>query len=335
MTVYGLTLFLQSPVKPHSNTPLTLTPVDRFLAERKLRVPEFQAQAVPYMTEAGPIDLSADWAICLETWYEKRQHPGVKLHVAKTSTTDIQHLIARYDGHLDRIHGLAYPAESGSLSTNTCTESAAPLTPSASRPSLNYSVSTKSSEESHSVASQQPRRFGFPATREYKSTSPHDILVSPNESYSESVPEVPETDESTTESPDMNGNCPETPAESPDMSLISTPPSGTLKLPRPGVDRRHSTPTPTTTAGIVESVIDPDRMNIPLMNYTMNNASVSALDSPYSQGGQQGQDLSPNYQRSIRRKRRPTLPNLLLNRQPTDPQAPPVPPLPWAEVRRE
>lgn len=76
-------------------------------------------------------------------------------------------------------------------------------------------------------------------------------------------------------------------------------------------------------------------MNIPLMNYTMNNASASALDSPYSQGGQQGQDLSPNYQRSIRRKRRPTLPNLLLNRQPTDPQAPPVPPLPWAEVRRE
>lgn len=136
--------------------------VERMLTARRKLVPPFHAEAIPHLTAAGPIDLSADWAVCCETWYEKRQHPGVKLTTLTTVTGelgDIADIMGKYDEFLDRIHMLSSPPEPDPFDLGIDDVRVLPdelvREPSdeldwGSRPSLNLSISTTpSSEDSH------------------------------------------------------------------------------------------------------------------------------------------------------------------------------------------
>ncbi|BEI90983.1 uncharacterized protein CcaverHIS019_0310530 [Cutaneotrichosporon cavernicola] len=146
------------------------TDVERMLDARRKLVPAFHAEAIPHLTAAGPIDLSADWAVCCETWYEKRQHPGVKLTTLAEVVAelgDIADLMDKYDEFLDRIHGLSSPPELIAFDLGIDDVHVLPndlvREPSDdldwdSRPSLNLSISTTPSSEDSAPERERPRR---------------------------------------------------------------------------------------------------------------------------------------------------------------------------------
>jgi hypothetical protein len=128
--------------------------------DRRELLPQFHAESIPHMTIAGAIDLGADWAICTETWYEKRQHPGFKLQIGTSSIEGLEELIEKYDGHLDTIHNMAFPPN------EIPAEAERTITPCPSRPSLNFSVSTtdtnaSSDESNHQILIPVRKLFGF------------------------------------------------------------------------------------------------------------------------------------------------------------------------------
>lgn len=85
------------------------TRLDDFLEERKTVLTEWEAEAMPHMTFAGCIDLGADWAVMLEIWMENLAKPGLKLHVVGCRVDDIQEMLDKYAGYVERIHALAFP----------------------------------------------------------------------------------------------------------------------------------------------------------------------------------------------------------------------------------
>ncbi|KLT41157.1 hypothetical protein CC85DRAFT_286715 [Cutaneotrichosporon oleaginosum] len=153
---------LATPAGDHEAGANVSPEVERLLTARRKLVPTFHAEAIPHLTAAGPIDLSADWAVCCETWYEKRQHPGAKLTTLPTVVAelgDIADLMEKYDDFLDRIHSLACPPDPIQFDLGVDDVAGLPSRlvrePSdeldwGSRPSLNLSISTTpSSEDSH------------------------------------------------------------------------------------------------------------------------------------------------------------------------------------------
>lgn len=131
------------------------------MAQRKLHLDEFEAEAIPFVTEAGPVDMGAEWAMCAELWYERRQQPGTGLTSPKLGTEDINSLIEKYDDFLDRIHDLATPStyelETIESRSGTPLPSARPslersLTPAAGYQPFTRTMSTTSSEESYGMA---------------------------------------------------------------------------------------------------------------------------------------------------------------------------------------
>ncbi|GMK53729.1 hypothetical protein CspeluHIS016_0103150 [Cutaneotrichosporon spelunceum] len=138
--------------------------VECMLKARRSIVPSFHAEAIPHLTAAGPVDLSADWAVCCETWYEKRQHPGVKLTTLAEVVAelgDIAELIDKYDEFLDRIHGLSSLPEliafDLGIDDDLVREPSDDLDWD-SRPSLNLSISTTPSSEDSAPERERPRR---------------------------------------------------------------------------------------------------------------------------------------------------------------------------------
>ncbi|TXT15617.1 hypothetical protein VHUM_00120 [Vanrija humicola] len=135
--------------------------IESFVAQRKLHLDEFEAEAIPFVTEAGPVDMGAEWAMCAELWYERRQQPGTGLTSPNLGTENIDNLIAQYDDFLDRIHDLATPSsyelETIESRSGTPLPSARPslersLTPGAGYQPFTRTMSTTSSEESYGMA---------------------------------------------------------------------------------------------------------------------------------------------------------------------------------------
>ncbi|KAL1413341.1 hypothetical protein Q8F55_001100 [Vanrija albida] len=153
--------YLTSLVTPVGEWPPPQTApseIESFVAQRKLHLDEFEGEAIPFVTEAGPVDMGAEWAMCAELWYERRQQPGTALTSPNLGTDDINALIAQYDDFLDRIHDLAMPStyelETIESRSGTPCPSARPSIERSSTPcqAFTRTMSTTSSEESYGMA---------------------------------------------------------------------------------------------------------------------------------------------------------------------------------------
>lgn len=274
------------------------------LTQRRKLMPDFQAEAMPHLTAAGPIDLSADWAVCCETWYEKRQRPGVKLNTVTAVanvTDDISDLLAKYDDFIDHIHSLACPpsdamqvGEKTGRSEPSADESTGFLEWS-SRPSLNLSISTTpSSEESHKVV--VATRQSLPAEPTGAKTFHH----KPNLSIDTTVCVVRRTDIEAT-----NSNSPDN--ESPTTARQV---------------RGHIPPRPGTPASPAMRRFDHPSLALPHPPLPTTALPMSPLALSPRKGEKS------DTQRSTRR-RRPTLPSFELLTGRSNEPPPPVPPLLW------
>lgn len=292
---------------------------------------------MPHLTAAGPIDLSADWAVCCETWHEKRQHPGLKLNTVTSVTSvtdDITDLLERYDAFLDRVHSLAYPApdlfdvSEASGRSEPSTDESSGFPEWSSRPSLNLSISTgPSSDDSHpvvkarqsvqSVSSEAPAPAAVPAPAPAiaRSKGQH----KPNLSIDTTVCAVRRNDiEATTDSPDESPTTARQPRPRP-LPRPSTPASPAMRrFDSHSHTRSHPNPHP------------PHHAHSPSLAIPIPHPPMPSMTLPTSPLSPPPRDQET--QRTARR-RRPTLPSFkLLGRGNASEPPPPVPPMPWQQL---
>jgi len=363
--------------------------VQEFVADRKEFLSPFHGESIPHMTLAGAIDFGADWAICTETWYEKRNNPGFKLSVGTSDTEGIEALVEKYDAHLDRIHALAFPPHEP---LSTVTERS--ITPCPSRPSLNFSVSTTdtgpSSDDSHHILVPVRRLFGFAPGEKKRPESPQTPCApsplqetttpsdSPNSDDIEvrvderggvitpEPPEVPEVDDTeetyggiaedsppvsshlssgreaipsasgsgSSGSPDDGSgtsatevlDSPLETAHPPDRPINPTVNLDITPRRRESVNSQHATPRafprpPDTPIAIVRrgSIPPPMPTTLPPLPTAIETITAPSVPPPPPPKGTL---------KSIRRKRRPTLPHLFLGLGKSSEVPPPLPPMP-------